>query len=148
MSVTAVDSKPQHNFIWSFQPIVYSMRIIGIDLDSSQSRSWLQQGLSAGFGIALLVYSVVAYATSKFLSAPVGGEPSTALLYSYVEFYSLVISNILLNVISFTWLLLKWKPMWTKMVTLQDSLHLPVNFHRDNRKFFTAFVFVVFVVVI
>ena len=128
---------PEYDLTWSFRPIVYSMRLIGIQLDASENWKTLYRYAFILYGIlmfALTCYSVVIN-RKTIESLPF---PESAVVP--VRYAIAAQRNVVLPIVILTRTATRWQSLWKKMREIEQNLHFSVEFYRQIRKTQTAFI--------
>ena len=126
------------NFAWSFKPILVWMKLIGIDLNSSQQfRSSICRYSQLLYGVFILLLSSgsVIYMVSKIL----GGNSSSSEKYAYsqtstmkrtIEMYFIATVTYILatHILLMAVTAVKWKKLWQTLQQIEDQFLLD-NYH-------------------
>lgn len=128
-SVPVQPSENQLDLIWNLQPIVYSLRIFGIDLvRTAQSPSHYRRW---GFvSLAMLITTVVM--SSTLLRTPESLNMASTKSWSDVLVEKAMMTrNVSLPLAMLQMATLsKWKPLRSKMHHVEKLVRFPATFHR------------------
>ena len=134
------------NLAWSFRPIVYSMRIIGIDLDVS-TKSWpkFRRWVFLLFGLGMLIFSgyYSIAVTSKIINETLASDSPL----KPVRLTIVTLRDILFPVAVFTNVVFKWPTLWKKMQEMERFFPFPIEFYHQIHKTQTVLVVTGFIMV-
>ena len=122
---------------WSFRPIIYTMRIFGIDLDLTRQRSVACRRAFLVFGVSsllcLLALNLMFYCLFPDMFELEQGL-NTKYIYIFIHVLSTVVCHMLIEVLVFMMVCLKWRSLWKKMEEIERVLGFPAHFHNQIRK--------------
>ena len=131
-------NQDQYKLTWSFNPLLYWLRIFAVDLDVLQERSAFRRGTFNLLGLSILVYTVL---------WPIGSRPewfnrssnSSSTSNNAIpidKIRSSVLDGILkpTQVCLFQLLLFKWNKIWRKIDDMERKINYSVDSYRRLRK--------------
>ena len=139
---------PQHDLVWSLRPVIYAMRISGIDLDLSQRPSVLRRWIF--LTIAMLSCFTILYVNAVYfipLLYILKSDASTKNLYLHISVLSDEIINSIFTGLTFTMIFLKWGTIWNQLQEMEKFIGFPAHFYKQIRKSIVASFIVPFILV-
>ena len=126
-NIVAISSEYQRDLVWSFQPIFYLMRILGIDLNWSQSPTKFRRYGFLAVALFMLAYTVTANSFQFYMNDISRHPISTIFRVELLRKEVTGISNILFLIIVICKSLLNWKPLWQKVQKMENRLNYKAN---------------------
>ena len=131
-------NQDQYKLTWSFNPLLYWLRIFAVDLDVLQERSAFRRGTFNLLGLSILVYTVL---------WPIGSRPewfNRSSNSSSTSNNAIPIDDIRTSVLDgilkptqvclFLLLLFKWNKIWRKIDDMERKINYSVDSYRRLRK--------------
>jgi len=146
-SIVQIPSEYQHDLLWSLKPIIYLMRILGIDLKVSQTQlAFRRLGLVA-LEISILIYSVAA--NCLIYMRDITKDQQRILFWSRAVHKNVaIVTNILISSALVAKHLTKWKPLWEKMKKMERFVYLADFLHQLRKIVISTSVIPVFFVLL
>ena len=132
-SVVQIPSDCQHDLLWSFQPIFYSMQILGINLNISQSSSKFRRFGFLTLATFILTYNTTANVMKYYMHKSVQAPETTQFWVETLKNKSTMISSIMMPLIFVVTAMFKWKELWKKLRKMEQSMNF-TNFTHQLRK--------------
>ena len=140
-----------HSAAWSFKPIVYWMRFLGLDLNVGQERSSLHR---LGFfivGVAILVFNITSFIFSRSgfiqLFQNITYSSNGVLSIDEMRIMTKDVIFIVIQICIFELLHFKWRLVWKKVDEMEQQTHSPSSFYFRLRKLAIALVLTVIILV-
>ena len=122
-TIRSIPSKYQHDLLWSLQPVLNSMRILGMDLDVGLPRSKIRRYAFLVYEMFLALFVVAS--TIIFELQPDSQNGQSKIIQNWQLWLittTTSLSAILLQLTSFIMVVFQWKSLWKKVRKLDDNL--------------------------
>lgn len=126
-SIVQIPSEYQRDLLWSFQPIFYLMRILGIDLDVSEPHSKFRRLVFITIAVLMLAYSITSNSFWHHQLEIAETEGTTTYWVAFLRELTITISGILIPSILVAVTIFRWNPVWKKLHKIENS----VNFQKS-----------------
>ena len=146
--IIEIPSEYQKDLLWSLRPIIYSMQMMGIDLNLSTTRSKFRQFGFIVLGLAIQIYILVSVFVFKGERITPKEFKSTIRWLEFLEVYVYSVWNVLFPLVVFEMMtLIKWKSLWKTMMALEQFMNFQATFYRQLRKVCILLVTIPFILV-
>ena len=132
-SIVPVFGEYQRDLVWSFQPIFYLMRVLGIDLQTSQSNSKCRRFGFLTLATLMLIYNLVTVLVKHFMQKITEVPNTTKFWVELLRKQSTLTSSILMPVTLVVTTILKWKSLWQQVHEMEHLVNF-ANFLWHLRK--------------
>ena len=134
----------QHNLVWSFQPIFYSIRVLGVDLDVTQPRSKLRRYGFVMFQLSLMALVLSSALIHYFTWDRERSQSPASAWCGLLRHGARLMSTILFQLVFFSMTSLQWKKFWKEIEKMEQSVAFQPFFPHSLRRviiFASAFIF-------
>ena len=133
--IIEIPSEYQKDLLWSLRPIIYSMQMMGIDLNLSTTRTKFRQCGFIVLGLAIQIDILVSIFIFKGERKIPIDFKSTIGWLEFLEEYLYSVWNVLFPLVLFEMMtLIKWKSLWKTMMELEQFMNFRVTFYSQLRK--------------
>ena len=133
-SIVRIPSEYHHDLQWSFQPIFFSMRIVGIDLTISASHSKFRRFGFLILTIFMLIFNVAATIVHHYEYEVPGNRETTTYWVTFLKKCTLTTSGILIPLILIPITVFKWELLWKKVCDLEHFMNFQNSVFLQLRK--------------
>ena len=123
---------------WSFGPIFYAMRFLGIDLNVSQQPSKIRRCGFLFFGLSMLVFTSVYWTFIELNHMYATLHPKDPVMLARICI--ILLRSILFEVVVFAKAFLGWGRMAKKLKDMERFIRFPARFYHWIRKMNTIFI--------
>lgn len=134
--IVSFPSEHHKDLVWSFLPIFYLMRILGIDLIVSQSASKFRRYFFLAFVLITLTFTEAVNSILFNMNFTYNSRDTKLTIFWVNELRNGVqlISNVLLPVVSVYKSFSNWKSLWMKVQKIEHELNFEPSFLWELRK--------------
>ena len=134
-TIIEIPSEYPKDLNWSLRPIIFSMQMMGIDLNLSTTPSKFRQCGFIVLGLAFQIYILVSIFIFKGERKYPIDFKSTIGWLEFLEEYLYSVWNVLFPLVVFEMMtLIKWKSLWKTMMELEQFMNFQATFYRQLRK--------------
>ena len=136
-NIVTIPSIVQRDFVWSFKPIIYVMRMMGIELNVLEKHSMFRRIALLLFGVSIFLCTETAF----FYQIHFAVEKAKLNTLDKTLKFQLNVGGIIFiayPIVAFSSALFKWKPVWKKLRKMEEDLRCPPAFYRKQRQVLIA----------